>query len=132
MNKVKITEIVYKNLPVIPKATVEQLFPVWWKDTSKRRGYRLTDAGEGAFQQADIEGWEFDLDFEPKINYYEHLLKLSETIQCPYHIYKANKTANQNKSRIKIKVYDSKVAMMIGLYGSVHEYIEKQNPKRRR
>ena len=132
MNKVKITEIVYKNLPVTPNASVEQLFPVWWKDTSKRRGYRLTDAGEGAFQQADIEGWIFDLDFVPQVNYYEHLLKLSEAIQCPYHIYKAGKTVQPGKSKIKIKVYDSKVAMMIGLYGSVHEYIEKQNPKRRK
>lgn len=132
MNKVKITEIVYKNLPVTPNATVEQLFPVWWKDTSKRRGYRLTDAGEGAFQQADIEGWAFDLDLVPQANYYEHLLKLSESIQCPYYIYKANKNDHHSKYRIKIKVYDSKVAMMIGLYGSVHEYIEKQNPKRRK
>ena len=132
MNKQKITEIVYKNLPRTLNTTVEQIFPLWWKDTSKRRGYRLTDAGEQAFQQADIEGWDFDLDFEPQANYYELLLTLSDTIQCPYHIYKPNKNDHHSKYRIKLKVYDTKVAMMIGLYGSVREYVEKQNPKRRK
>jgi hypothetical protein len=127
MTKVKITEIVFKNLPVPPKYTAAEVFPLWWKDTSKRRGFRLTDAGETAFQMADIEGWIFNLDLTPKINYYDHLLKLNEVITCPYHIYRDGK-----KTQVKLKVYDSKVAMMIGLYGSVAEYLELQNHKRRK
>lgn len=129
MTKQQITELVFKNLPVTPAYTVSEVFPLWWKDTSRRRGFRLTESGEAAFVLADIEGWTFELDLTPQLNYFEHLLALNTAITCPYYIYLEDRTRKSMIRNIRIKVYDSRVAMMIGLYGSVALYIEQQNRK---
>jgi hypothetical protein len=129
LSKTAITEAVFKNLPHTLPCSSKEVFSMWWHNKLRSGSMRLTDSGDAAFTLADIEGWSFDLDLQPKINYYEHLKFLSEGIECPYFIYR-----DFENKKARIKVYDSKVAMLIGLHGSISGYLEykqRLKPKRK-
>lgn len=86
----------------------------WWY-TGKMRGLRLTNLGNDAFRQADIESFEVPYTkttIEKMGSWTVFILTLSRKITCPYYI-----TADS------IVLYDIKIASMINLYGSVEDYL---------
>lgn len=119
-SKKHITQAVYKLIEPPPKYTLDEAFTFWWKDVSKNKGYRLTGVGDIAFTKAEVESYSFLLDLPPQINYFSHLLMLHEVFTTPYYIYK-----DKGSKDVKIKVYDSRIAMLIGLYGSVYDYCQQ-------
>ena len=129
MNKRKtlketITEVVLAQLPdsLIQEknSSVDKLLFKWWM-TGRQDGLRLTDVGDLAFRTAEIEFYQYELKIQPETQYHAYILELNKKIKCPYYM-GVNKDGK--KSKPFIRFYDSKIAMMVSLYGNVNEYLD--------
>lgn len=113
-----ITEAILKEIPSIGLSVEKAIFSWWF--TGRQEGLRLTDEGVQAFQLADVAFYDFSFRQEGQ-SYYSFIANLNKKIKCPYYI-GVNKIGN-NKS-FYIRVYDSKIAMMLNLYGDLNEYLD--------
>jgi len=104
---------------------IEQIIFKWWL-TGRQEGLRLREEGLSAFLLAEIEYYEYDL-LAPVGKWHEYLLDLNKKIKCPYYI-DANRKHPTDKPRIKL--FDSKIAMMVSLYGTIPNYLESIKVKR--
>ena len=93
-------------------------------------GLRLTPEGMEMFDAADIDHFEYPffkegksaIDYE-NFNIHDFTLKVGKLVKCPFYLGATDKVAY-------IKVYDSKIAMMISLYGgNLLDYIEAMEKK---
>ena len=118
-NKLKITQAVLAQLPST-NYPIETTIKDWWF-TKSNEGLRLTLVGDTSFRLAQIEY--FDLPLEVKqVNWHKFILDCSKKIKCPYYI-GVNKNEHKQKEAF-IRMYDSKIAMLTTLYGSIQEYLE--------
>lgn len=119
-----ITEAVAKELPdelrEERESTVDSLLFKWWQ-TGRGEGLRLTDYGDLAFRMAEIEFYQYELTSKPINSYHQWVMELNKKIKCPYFM-GVNKDGK--KSKPYIRFYDSKIAMMVSLYGNVNEYLD--------
>ena len=133
--KQKITNIILDQLPssstfkTIPE---DKTLMRWWVTGRTSNNLRLTDEGKLAFDQAEIEFFDFPLFTEQQLKDFKvnkktifegsrFTVKLKK-VDCPFYI---GMRTNQTKSAY-IRVYDSKTAMLIGLYGSFTDYLESK------
>ena len=121
--KETITEVVLAQLPdslnqekIIP---IDKLLFKWWM-TGRQDGLRLTDTGDLAFRMAEIEFYQYELKLQPETQYHAYILELNKKIKCPYYM-GVNKDGK--KSFPYIRFYDSKIAMMMSLYGDLESYL---------
>ena len=84
-------------------------------------GLRLTDMGDLSFRFADIEFYDYDFIINSSNGWHNYLLELNRKLKCPYYI-GVNKIKDSKQPYIRL--YDSKIAMMVGLYGSISDYIK--------
>lgn len=121
--KHKITETVLAEIPkshrIYHELPIEDVIFKWWF-TGRQDGLRLTDEGLTAFQLADITFYDYDF-MQDGQSYHSFILELNKKIQCPYYL-GVNKK-DKSKS-FYIRLYDSRVAMMLGLYGNLKEYLQ--------
>jgi len=120
--KEKITEVVINELPDHLKIPHKDAMIAWWMNIRKEGGLRLTAGGDLAFRTAQIEFYEcaFFLDREDPAQ--KIILEMNKKLKCPYYL-----GVNKNNERQKtpyIRLYDSKIAMLIELYGTVQEYLK--------
>ena len=129
MNKRKslkeiITEAVLAELPAMfveeRSVPVDKLLFKWWQ-SGRQEGLRLTDYGDLAFRMAEIEFYQYDLTSKPDTQYHAWVMELNKKIKCPYYM-GVNKDGKNSKPYIRF--YDSKVAMMVSLYGNVNDYLD--------
>ena len=108
---------------------IDQLIFKWWL-TGRQEGLRLREEGLSAFLLAEIEYYEYDL-LAPVGRWYEYLLELNKKIKCPYYI-DANRKhpTSELNDKPSIKLFDSKIAMMVSLYGTIPNYLESIKVKR--
>lgn len=120
--KHKITEAILAEIPrshrIYHELPIEDVIFKWWS-TGRQDGLRLTDEGLTAFQLADIEFYDHEF-VQDGQSYHSFILELNRKIKCPYYI-GVNKN-NKSKS-FYIRLYDSKIAMILGLYGNLKEYL---------
>lgn len=102
-------------------ATVDDTVFQWWM-TGRQDGLRLTDLGDASFRLAGIEFFNCPADKIPPGSWYNFLMELNKKIKCPYYL-NVNKFEN-GKSEPYIRLYDSKIAMMMTLYGDLESYLE--------
>jgi len=130
MNKQAITSIVQKELPdnhIDKNIPIEKLLFKWWVTGRTGRGYRLTDIGYQAFIDAKIWSYSYTLNLKTlseklnNIKAKDLTLLLGKKISCPWYI--QNTSA---KNTCQVFVYDSKIAMMINLYGTLEEYLNRK------
>lgn len=93
----------------------------WWM-TGRQEGLRLTDIGDVTFQLAEIENFTYNVARIPEGSWYTFLLELNRKIKCPYYL-GVNKLADK-KNEPFIRLYDSKIAMLVSLYGTLNDYLE--------
>jgi len=128
--KHRITKAILEQLPEC-KLSSESAMKTFWLDIRNEGGLRLSDSGDKAFQEADIESFEFPFrlkkitDTEPIYSYQNLMLDLSLKIPCPYFI------GRHKPTEPYIKIYDSKVAMMVSLYGDIYEYLRNSQLRRK-
>ena len=111
-----ITEAVFEKLPTSARIGIDQAIFRWWM-SGRQDGLRLTELGDKAFKLADVESFSHPLEKITSGKWYTFLLELSKKMKCPYYI-----GVKDNKNFIRI--YDSKIAMLITLYGTFQEYLD--------
>ena len=116
--KYTITRAVMDQLPSnnIP---IETIVSDWWF-TKSGDSLRLTPQGDTMFKQAQIEYFDLPVKVK-KINWYKFLIECNKKIKCPYY-FSVNK--DQESKEPFIRLYDSKIAMMLALYGDIESYLE--------
>lgn len=127
MNKQSITKLVLDNLPekhAWSDLPFEKILFQWWATGRSQNSLRLTDDGKHAFDQAEIVYYEYPLvnnDEElEEVRQTKFILELGKKINCPFYVgYKTRMTKS-----IYVRLYDSKIAMLINLYGSFHDYLQ--------
>lgn len=128
-NKQIITEAVLKQIPNSDLPADKALFE-WWM-TGRNDGLRLTDIGDLNFRLAEIEFYDFnlleDIKKNPSQEWNIFLLECNKKIKCPYYL-SVNKQDGQKMPYIRF--YDSKIAMMVQLYGSMKEYLNSIKEQR--
>jgi hypothetical protein len=121
--KHKITEAVLAEIPkshrIYHELPIEDVIFKWWQ-TGRQDGLRLTDEGLLAFQLAEIEFYDYEFKQDGQ-SYHSFILDLNKKIKCPYYIGVNKKDKNKT---FYIRLYDSKIAMMLGLYGNLREYLQ--------
>ena len=119
--KQTITEAVLAELPHTGK-TVDKIMFEWWMTATSGDSLRLSDLGDLHFKLAEIEFYQCPLKVTKKESYYFFITDLSKKIKCPYYL-GVNKVEGQ-KAEPYIRLYDSKIAMMMTLYGDIHSYLD--------
>ncbi len=128
-----LTRIILEQLPSyseFKKIPKEKTLMRWWITGRSSNNLRLTEEGKQAFDLAEIEFFDFpfytDQEYKDLKNAKTNLwsgskltIKLKK-IDCPFYI----GLKNTHKKSAYIRIYDSKIAMMITLYGSFLKYIE--------
>ena len=113
--KITITQAVLEQLPS-NNVLLATVISEWWV-TKSGDSLRLSPIGDMMFRQAQIEF--FDLPVKIKhTNWYKFLTDCNKKIKCPYFF-----SANNVKEPF-IRLYDSKTAMMLTLYGDIDSYLE--------
>jgi hypothetical protein len=94
----------------------------WWMIVRLDGGLRLTEQGDLAFRYAKIEYYNYDFVInDTTSSWHTYLLELNKKLKCPYYI-GVNKVNDSKKPFIRL--YDSKVAMMVSLYGNIADYLK--------
>ena len=92
--------------------TMDEAMQAWWQ--SPDNGWRLTSVGFEAFEQYQLEHWDFETEVAvhavPRI-----LLTLDRRLTGPYYI-KVGK-------RPKLCFFDSREATMYSLYGDINRFV---------
>ena len=128
--KRRITKAVLEQIPN-NGIDLERAMRTFWLDIRSEGGLRLSDTGDQAFKTADIENFEFPFrlqritDKEPIYSYQNLMLDLSLKVTCPYYI------GRHKPTEPYLKIYDSKVAMIINLYGDIYEYLRNSQIRRK-
>lgn len=94
---------------------IDGAMKTWWANIRSTGGFALTGAGIAAFERAGLEHWDFDIG--PVKSATKLLLTFGKKIPVPYTVFNA-------KGKNTIRVYDSRIATMIALYGNAQEYIK--------
>lgn len=100
--------------------TFESAMKGWWQNPRRDSGLRLTYLGDLEFRQAGIEF--YDHQFKPLVgkNYYGFIIELSKKIKCPYYI---DVSRSDTGNIPYLRLYDSRIAMMLTLYGDLQLYL---------
>jgi hypothetical protein len=122
--KQKIVNAVLKQLPEQLRIPEDEAMISWWLNIRKDGGLRLSDVGDQVFKMAGIEFFEFPMDPDTHESWVHVMIDLNNKVKCPYHI------TLISKKLPTIRIYDSKIAMMIGLYGNIFEYLKSIKNKR--
>ena len=116
--KYTITRAVMDQLPSndIP---IESIISDWWF-TKSGDSLRLTPQGDIHFRLAQIEFFDLPVKVK-KTNWYKFLTDCNKKIKCPYY-FSVNKDAESKEPFVRL--YDSKIAMMLALSGDIESYLE--------
>ena len=106
--------------------TFENAMKKWWQNPRRDAGLRLSPMGNQAFQTAGIEYSDHEIKKIGK-SYYGFVIELSKKIKCPYYI---DVSKSETGNIPYIRLYDSRIAMMLALYGDLESYLNSIKVKR--
>lgn len=128
--KRKITQALLNQLPDDKKIDIKNAMLSWWLDVRNEGGLRLSEYGYKIFTYLEIEKFEFVLDIknttieDKAISHMSLMLDLTNKLPCPYYV------GRRKPNEPYVAVYDSKIAMLIGLYGNIFEYLKYSKSRR--
>jgi hypothetical protein len=128
-SKEEITAVVLEQLKDDPDnpwkdKTVDSVMFDWWTTGRTGNGLRLNHSGSVALEMVKISY--YDYPFSPpntvlsKDDWQKYLRLINKKVHCPFYL---GVNTSPNKKATYIRVYDSKIAMMIALYGNLQDYI---------
>ena len=106
--------------------TFENAMKKWWQNPRRDVGLRLSPMGDHEFQAAGMEYSDHVIKKMGK-SYYGFVIDLSKKIKCPYYI-DVSKSDTGNVPYIRL--YDSRIAMMLTLYGDLESYLDSIKVKK--
>jgi len=121
LDKIKITDIIYSQLKdkLDSNIKLNELYKKFWFTGRSTENMRLTDEGKNALEMLDLEFFEFHLNTNTdRFNY--HVINIGKKLKTPFWIGFKNRLYKS----AYIRIYDSKVAMLINLYGNFDEYLQ--------
>jgi hypothetical protein len=130
MTKPSLKEVITKTVLIQlndDSWTIDTAMSKWWMTGRRDGGLRLTDIGDLSFRYADIEFFNYEFKVKLESGWHGFVLDMSKKIKCPYYV-GVNKTNNHKEPYIRL--YDSKVAIMVSLYGNINEYLDSIKVKR--
>lgn len=126
--KKEITDLVLGELPndstnIWKELSNDDTIFRWFQTGRGGSGLRLTEQGMQAFALAKLAHYDFDIDVKKikSSDYNTFVSKLTKKLACPYYL-GVKKTSEGKKTFIRI--YDHKIAMMLTLYGDLHDYVD--------
>jgi len=124
-----ITEAVLAELPnnLSIDSTADSLMVRVWA-SGRQDGLRLTEYGDFIFRMAEIEYYQCDFKLRDGMSDHAYLLEINKKIKCPYYL-GVNKVEGKKKQPY-MRLYDSKIAMMIELYGDILTYLDSIKVKK--
>lgn len=120
-DKKKITQIVYNICKdkLDNNTDLNKLYFDWWYTRRSGSGLRLSENGEQAFSLAEISYYEFQINVDDKKTFTNFILESNKKIKCPFYI----GFKNRSRKSAYIRLYDSKIATLVSLYGNIEEYL---------
>ena len=124
--KQEITETVLEQIGDNPDnpwkdKSIDKLIFVWWMTGRAGDGLRLTVDGYKAFEYAKIAHYDFPFDKSDRVwtitGWERYAVLVNKKLQCPHFI-------SMRLGGPFVRVYDHKIATLLGLFGSLTEYIE--------
>ena len=122
-HKLIITEAVLAELPnnQTVDSTADGLMMRIWM-SGRQDGLRLTEYGDFIFRMAEIEYYQSDFKLREGTSEHSYVMEINKKIKCPFYL-GVNKIEGKKKQPY-IRLYDSKIAMMIELYGNIVSYLD--------
>jgi hypothetical protein len=122
-HKLIITEAVLAELPNNKQvdSTADGLMMRLWM-SGRQDGLRLTEYGDFIFRMAEIEYYQSDFKLREGTSEHAYVMEINKKIKCPFYL-GVNKIEGKKKQPY-IRLYDSKIAMMIELYGDIVSYLD--------
>lgn len=120
LNKSTIVDTVYPLLSEHYRDSrdLDYCVKAWWRNNRPQGGLSLSEEGNIAFQDAEIESYEFEYGPASYMGLLITSVNLDRKLPCPHYVKSKNKV-------IFIDIYDGRVAMNIALYGSIQRYVSK-------
>ena len=75
---------------------------------------------------AEIEFYDYEFKQDGQ-SYHTFVMELNKKIKCPYYIGVSQKEKTKS---FYIRIFDSKIAMMLGLYGNLQDYLASVKVRR--
>ena len=122
-----ITEAVLAQLPKQDSSLEEVIFQ-WWM-TGRQDGLRLTAMGDTAFRLAEIEFFNCPADKLPPGSWYKFIVEMNKKMRCPYFL--GSIKEDGKRADPYIRIYDSKIAMLLAIYGTLEAYLESIPTRKR-
>jgi hypothetical protein len=120
-------KIVHSILSLVSESesvTFDLAMKTWWQNIRTTGGLGLTYDGDRIFKSVGLDYWNFEIGPASSITVLSTAIKLDKQVPCPYYFY------SEKKKRM-IRVYDSRVATLVTLYGDFTSYLntllEKKN-----
>lgn len=126
--KERITEAIMAQFTYI-NHNLDEIINSWWM-TRKGEGLRLTVEGDKKFQEAQIEFFNMPLNVK-HLSWNKFISDCGKKLDCPYFI-GVNSSTELGKKEPFIRLYDSKIAMLVHLYGGIIDYLESVKNDRRK
>jgi len=124
-----ITNAVVKQMPEgWTDWTTEEAIKKWWQTGARGDSLRLTEIGDVAFRLGEIEFYEYEFTAKIEGSYHNYILDLSRKIKCPYYLGVTKSEGKKNRPHIRL--YDSKIAIMVSLYGNIDSYLKSLKVRR--
>jgi hypothetical protein len=122
-HKLIITEAVLAELPNNQQvdSTADGLMMRIWM-SGRQDGLRLTEYGDFIFRMAEIEYYQSNFKLREGTSEHAYVMEINKKIKCPFYL-GVNKIEGKKKQPY-IRLYDSKIAMMIELYGDIVSYLD--------
>ena len=108
--------------------TTEEAMKKWWQTGSRGDSLRLTEIGDVAFRLGEIEFYEYEFTAKIEGSYHNYILDLSRKIKCPYYLGVTKSEGKKNRPHIRL--YDSKIAIMVSFYGNIDSYLKSLKVRR--
>ena len=124
-----ITEAVLAELPnnCNVDSDADKLMVRIWA-SGRQDGLKLTEYGDFLFRMAEIEYYQCDFKIREGMSEHAYLLEISKKIKCPFYLGVNN--IEGKKKKLYIRLYDSKIAMLIELYGDIVGYLDSVKVKK--
>ena len=124
-----ITEAVLAELPnnhSVDSSADSLMMRIWV--SGRQDGLRLTEYGDFLFRMAEIEYYQCDFKLREGTSEHAYVMEINKKIKCPFFL-GVNKIEGKKKQPY-MRLYDSKIAMMIELYGDIITYLDSIKVKR--
>ena len=121
-DKLALTEKLIAELAPNDSITVKEAKILWWHNTRKNSGMRLTSQGYHTFRVLlNLTYYEFNIDDPLQFNQ-KTILDMDRKLQTPYYILAVKGIPK------KIVFFGSKEAVMTNLYGSLKKFLDNYQP----